>query len=65
MTFRDAYNKVAELVILNEKLDKQVSLNDFDVFSSVESRSVNGGTSKKQIQNTIAWICERVKQKLC
>jgi len=65
MIFRDAYNKVAESVSLNERIDKQISFKDLDIFSSVESKNASGGTSKKQVQNTIDWISERLQINRC
>jgi argininosuccinate lyase len=60
MAFRDAYNKVAALISMNEVNCRQVGIENLTYVSSVESKNVFGGTSKKQILQTSAWINEKL-----
>ena len=48
--------------IESELSNTQISYSNIDVLTSVESKTSSGGTSKKQIQNTIDWILNRLNK---
>lgn len=64
MAFRDAYNKVAEFVNLNESSGDKMEFNKNDFLQSVESKESSGGISKRQTVKTISWIQEQMQKQI-
>lgn len=54
--FRNAYSKIAEEITLAESNDEQVGLHAISFIEAVEKRNNFGGTSRKRVEETIAFI---------